>query len=98
MSPLFGGSSDEESDRDKKRCTNCGRLKDVDDFWNDEVCNSCGKSAWTQKCPRCDSTSITSETKDNPKGYETHAPGTITIWECNECGFRSGFRHDWKWE
>lgn len=92
MSPLLRGGGSE-----RKRCTNCGRMVDADRFWRDSICEDCG-SGWTQRCPRCGSTAIAEDTRKNPSGYASYAGRTVTIWECEGCGFRSRFSHDWRWE
>lgn len=89
---------DDPDDVEVERCGNCGREVPAGELRDDGYCRSCGDSAWTQTCPRCGATAISAETRDNPKGYHTHASGTITIWECEGCGFRSRFQHDWRWE
>ena len=102
MTGLFGGGEDADDEPDdeseREQCSNCGRMVPEDEMRDDGYCKQCGDSKVEAKCPRCGATAITAEIKDNPKGYETHAPGTITIRECQGCGYRSGFRHDWKWK
>jgi len=96
---MTGFFTDDDGDtQETERCGNCGREFPVAELRDDGYCSACGDSAWTQKCPDCGSTAIISETKDNPKGYRTHSPGAITIWQCSSCGYTSGGRHDWKWE
>jgi len=99
MTGLFDGDdSDEDADDEsrKKRCDICQELKEEAELDDDGLCQSC-RSASTQTCPRCRSTSITTERKDNPRPG-THAPGSFSIWECENCGFTSGARHDWRWK
>lgn len=94
MTALFSG---DDTGDETGQCGNCGRTVSTDELRGDGYCRRCGASSWTQNCPRCGSTAISSETRTNPRGYRTHAPGTITVWECDSCGFRSGYRHDWRW-
>lgn len=81
-----------------ERCGNCGRAVAAEELRGDGYCRRCGASTARQRCPRCGSAAITAERKDNPRGTRTDAPGTVTIWECSGCGFRSGARHDWRWQ
>jgi len=96
MTGFFTGDDGDDT-QDLEQCGNCGREFPAEELRDDGYCSACAESAWTQECPECGSTAIVSETKDNPnKG--THAPGTITIWQCSNCGFTSGARHDWRWK